>query len=166
MDIEKLVIEIRGHVHDAGRAETTCGKHQFRAGLKLLELRAAVESSEGEAGWWSWYETKFTGYIKSRSYAEKLMRWAAADDPDAAAEAHRESARKTMRKIRERTTAHNVVREPNQRVTRDIVAEALSLVAELHGLFEKMSPTERRRLEAAYRRDYGKTASASQLNCD
>jgi hypothetical protein len=75
-----------------------CAEQQLQAGLMLLELRRRIESGEaGETDWWAWYEQMFTGYIKSRKYAEQLMRWARADDPDAAIEDHRRKSRERAR---------------------------------------------------------------------
>lgn len=137
--IEKLVIEIRGHVHDAGRAETTCAKHQLQAGTRLNELRARVEANGDE--WWSWYENQFTGYIKSRKYAEQLMKWARADDPEAARETDRANQREAMRESRERNGCH-VTSDPTE-VDNDIVEKALRLV-------EKMTSAERERFDDVY----------------
>lgn len=141
--VEKLVLEIRGHVHDAGRAETTCAKHQLQAGLRLIELRACVERDGGD--WWAFFDEKFTGYIKSRSYAEKLMRWARADDPEAAREADKTKQREAMQKIRERVTPH--VRHAENQEVIDLVTRALRLV-------DRMSADERETFDAAYQERY------------
>ena len=80
--LDDLVIRIRGHVFDAGCANQTEAKYVLQAGWRLLELRKRVEAGEaGDVGWWEYFETKFAGHIKSRKYAEKLMRWAQANDP-------------------------------------------------------------------------------------
>jgi hypothetical protein len=155
MSLDKLVIEIRSHVYDAGKAATTCGKHQYQAGLRLLELRGRIEAGEeGEIGWWPWYKTKFTGYIKSRSYAEKLMRWASADDPEAAIEAHRTKSREGMRASRQRV-AHNVMRSlppPED----DLVERTLDQV-------KQMDTTQRQRFDAAYALAWPKFGKRAQL---
>lgn len=147
--LEKLVLEIRAHVHDAGRAETTCAKHQLQAGLRLIELRARVEQDGGN--WWAFFDDKFTGYIKSRSYAEKLMRWARADDPDGAIDAENSKARERMRRLRAVDSAERSAEQSNQslsnRVEYDIVAHALRLV-------ERMSEEERERFDQLYREKY------------
>ena len=45
----------------------------------------SLEAGEvGEVTWWDWYEENFKGYIKSRKYAEKLMKWTRSDDPEGA----------------------------------------------------------------------------------
>lgn len=137
--IENLVLEIRGHVHDAGRAESTCAKHQLRAGLLLIELRAQIERDGGD--WWAFFDEKFTGYIKTRKYAEKLMRWARSDDPEAALDAERERVRKAVRKSR------SLRNDQNENEEHDIVADALQLVA-------RMSEEERQRFDEAYRGEY------------
>lgn len=140
--IEKLILEIRAHVHDAGRAETTCAKHQLQAGWALLALRKRIEDGEeGQIDWWTWYDTKFTGHIKSRKYAERLMKWARADDPDGAREA--DLARR--RELEPRATKRELdtrVSEVNEEY--DIVEHALRLVA-------KMSPDELEQFDQTYR---------------
>jgi hypothetical protein len=129
--LDALVIEIRSHVHDAGRAETTCAKHQLQAGWRLLALRERVEAGEaGDIGWWEYFDTQFTGHIKSRKYAEKLMRWAKSDDPEAARDVD-------MQKESERQkAARAVASEPigsksGAREDYDIVSHALSLVGKM-----------------------------------
>jgi hypothetical protein len=150
--IEKLVLEIRGHVHDAGRAENTCAKHQLQAGLRLLELRKRIEAGEaGEVSWWDWFDTQFTGYIKSRKYAEKLMKWARADDPEAAREADYEQQRAAKRAKRARdadgVTGNSKDDEPEEREEYDIVQHALRLV-------ERMNEDQRASFDEAYGRKY------------
>lgn len=126
--IEKLVLEIRAHVHDAGRAENTCAKHQLQAGLRLIQLRAAVERDGGD--WWAFFDDKFTGYIKSRKYAEKLMRWARADDPQAAMDADNAKSRELMQELRERRGT-NVSSNVDQHNQDDLVGKALRIVARM-----------------------------------
>jgi hypothetical protein len=149
--LESLVVEIRGHVHDAGRAETTCAKHQLQAGLRLLELRHRVEGGEaGTTDWWEFYETKFTGYIKSRRYAEKLMQWARSDDPEGAIEAEKVRVREAVQRHAEREREDRVLantHEEKQGLARDIVERALNLI-------EKMNPADRRHFDDAYRSTY------------
>jgi len=140
--IERLVLEIRSHVHDAGRSQTTCAKHQLQAGWRLLELRKRVEAGEaGDVHWWDWYETQFTGHIKSRKYAERLMKWAQADDPEAAVGAERERVRNAVRKYR------GQLRNLPKSDAGDIVDHAMRLV-------DEMSAAERRRFDDAYRSKY------------
>lgn len=100
--IEKLVEEIRTHVYDAGKASTVCAKHQLQAGWRLLALRERVEAGEaGQISWWDYFDTQFTGHIKSRKYAERLMKWARADDPDAAREVDMAANRQRNRATRQ-----------------------------------------------------------------
>src|SRR5437764_996194 len=103
--LDTLVVEIRGHVFDSGRASSKSAKHQLEAGRRLIELRRRVEE-EREAGqgvkWWDWYEDKFDGYIKSRKTAEKYMKWARADDPEAARAADKEQQNATNRERRKK----------------------------------------------------------------
>jgi hypothetical protein len=130
--LDALVIEIRSHVHDAGRAETTCAKHQLQAGWRLLALRERVEAGEaGDIGWWEYFDTQFTGHIKSRKYAEKLMRWAKSDDPEAAREIDQEKSRDAMQRLREERSGTNVSSERQPDRDYDIVSHALSLVGKM-----------------------------------
>lgn len=141
--LEKLVLEIRGHAHDAGRAETTCAKHQLQAGLRLLEARGRIEAGEaGEVDWWAWYEENFKGYIKSRSYAEKLMRWAKSDDPEGAIEAEKERVRDAVQAHREEASALRNADSSDQSNT-DIVEKALRIVA-------RMTADEREQFHISY----------------
>lgn len=129
--IEKLVVEIRAHVHDAGRAENTCAKHQLQAGLRLIELRAAVERDGGD--WWAFFDEKFTGYIKNRKYAEKLMRWARSDDPEGAINAERERVREAVQESRKRAAADDgsLRNNPKDQSETDLVEKALRIVARM-----------------------------------
>lgn len=132
--LEKLVLEIRAHVHDAGRAETTCAKHQLQAGTRLLALRGRVEAGEaGEISWWEYFDTQFTGHIKSRKYAEKLMKWARSDDPEGAMQADKEQVNAANRERRQREIG--VCANSNQESQSeeyDIVEHALRLVAKMN----------------------------------
>lgn len=145
--LEKLVLEIRAHVHDAGRAETTCAKHQLQAGTRLLALRERVEVGEaGEISWWEYFDTQFTGHIKSRKYAEKLMKWARSDDPEGALHADNEAARERMAKVR----SERSLQTPKTIEVQDeynVVEHALRLVA-------KMSEEERDEFYQLYREKY------------
>lgn len=149
--IDELVLEIRAQVHDAGRAETTCAKHQLQAGWRLLELRKRVEAGEaGNVTWWEWYDEKFTGHIKSRSYAEKLMRWARSDDPEGAMVAEQKRVREAVRahSARAQSTRVSLTRKQNQSVVEyDIVSHAMRLV-------DKMDADQRERFDAAYREKF------------
>src|SRR5262245_52365929 len=83
--IDELVTQIRGHVYDAKTLIGRANRHRVQAGQKLVEIRTRVEAGEvGEISWWDWFEQSKLGH--SRSDAEKLLRLAAADDPDQAAD--------------------------------------------------------------------------------
>ena len=130
--LDALVVEIRAHVHDAGRAETTCAKHQLQAGWRLLALRERVEAGEvGETTWWDYFDTQFTGHIKSRKYAEKLMKWARSDDPEGAREADKEQQRESMRAGRERAGVHVNSNDASDQSEYDIIEHALRLVGKM-----------------------------------
>lgn len=140
--IDGLVIEIRGHLLDAQGAKTKFDKHRLAAGQKLVELRRRIE--EGEAGegvnWWEWYATQFT---RSRGDAEKLMKMARSDDPDAAEEQARAQNAENQRKHR----AAYVSGKADEDDEYDVVAHALRLV-------EKMDDEQLARFDATYREKY------------
>jgi hypothetical protein len=70
------------------------------AGLVLVELRRRVEAGEaGEVTWWAWYKEHFT---RSRKDAEKLLKLAGAEDPEAAAEAARAKNADEAKKSRDK----------------------------------------------------------------
>jgi hypothetical protein len=92
--IQSLVVEIRGHLCDAANAEVRFNKLRLQAGQKLLQLRKRVEAGEvGDVTWWGWFEGQGLG---SRSNAEKLLRMAAADDPEAALEHEQQRVREAV----------------------------------------------------------------------
>jgi hypothetical protein len=98
--VEALVIEIRGLMLDVTTAESNLNKKRLSAGQRLLELRARIEAGEaGDVSWWDFYEEQLASF-RSRKDAEKLMRMATADDPEAAFETERTEAKKRMRKRR------------------------------------------------------------------
>ncbi len=149
--LDDLVIKIRGHVFDAGRLQETQKKHVFQAGLRLLELRQRVEAGEaGEIGWWEYFDTKFVGFISNRKHAERVMRWARADDPDAAIEAKRENDRERQRAVRKRRLGSDVTTRSvanggcyvastqNQRLSGGLVDQARALLDHMDALLDQM----------------------------
>ncbi len=143
LPIESLVVKIREHLVDAQNAQSKFDKHRLVAGQKLLELRERIEAGEVGDGvnWWEWYATQFT---RSRKDAEKLMRMARSDDPEAAYEAEQE-----QQKVRnDRKPRNGAVTAPsNEDTDYDIVDHALRLV-------ERMDPDQRERFDATYMEEY------------
>lgn len=86
-------------VYNGTRAGNRC---RLEAGQLLLALRKRIE--DGEAGaewkekWWSWYG--WQGFSRPRRDASKVMKMAAADDPEAAHADEKAAARKGMRRLR------------------------------------------------------------------
>jgi hypothetical protein len=89
--LETLSAELREHF----RAE---GSARIQAGRVLLELRRRVEAGEAGPGvnWWEWFEARDFG--RGRKDAEKLMRIAGSDDPEAALAKEHERVRKSKEK--------------------------------------------------------------------
>ncbi len=79
--IDEAVLEINELLNQADAT-------RLDAGRKFLALRARVEAGEVGSGakWWEFYGKHFT---RSRKDAEKLMRLAQSDDPEAAIEAEK-----------------------------------------------------------------------------
>lgn len=153
--LDALVIEVRGHVFDAGKAESTCAKYQLQAGWGLLALRKRIEAGEaGHVTWWEYFDTQFTGHIKSRKYAERLMSWAQKDDPEGAIEAERDRVRDAVRESRARrgqlrngdsNADPSNDNQSSERDEYDIVQHALRLVG-------RMNEEQRERFNDEYRR--------------
>jgi hypothetical protein len=99
--LEQAVQEIHKHFGAAIDSDNKAHGHRIKAGQKLNKLRERIES--GEAGpewvddWWGWYGVNF---VRSRKDAEKVMRMAREDDPEAAAEEERAAARERMKRSR------------------------------------------------------------------
>lgn len=138
--IDALVKEIRTHLYDAKGAESKYQKHRLTAGQKLLELRARVEAGEVGDGvsWWEWFETADIG--RGRRDAERLMKMARSDDPDAAHEAEKAESRGAYQKRRD----INVGSDSEEY---DIVSHAMNLVG-------KMSEEQREDFNTEYMEKY------------
>jgi hypothetical protein len=93
--IEDAVKAVHAKFFEAERHDNKANDARLAAGRMLIALRKRIEGGEvGEVGWWNWYGSNFT---RSRKDAEKVMRLAGADDPEAAVEAERTATRKRMR---------------------------------------------------------------------
>jgi hypothetical protein len=98
--IPELARQVRAHIHNAQNAIARLIKNREAAGQKLLELRHRVEAGEaGKIGWWDWYEANIG---RSRKDGEKLMRLAAAENPELAFEEERAKDRDRKRIARSR----------------------------------------------------------------
>jgi hypothetical protein len=84
--------------------------HRITLGVLLNDLRARVGAGEAGKGvkWWSWYGGHFEN--RSRRDAERVMRLASSDDPQAAADEERTKAREGMAAQRKKI-ATNVSRD-------------------------------------------------------
>ena len=86
------------------------GDHRITLGILLNDLKARVGAGEAGAGvkWWSWYGEHFQN--RSRRDAERVMRLASSDDPQAVADEERTKAREGMAAHRKKI-ATNVSRD-------------------------------------------------------
>ena len=84
--------------------------HRITLGVLLNDLKARVGAGEAGKGvkWWSWYGEHFQN--RSRRDAERVMRLASSDDPQAAADEERTKAREGMAAHRKKI-ATNVSRD-------------------------------------------------------
>jgi hypothetical protein len=98
---KELAEQIRGHMYDALTHQAKYNNHRLQAGQKLLQLRERIKSGEEGNGidWWPWCETNIE---RSRKDSEKLMKLAAADDPELAFDEERERVRIASAKSREK----------------------------------------------------------------
>ena len=134
--------------------------HRITLGVLLNDLRARVDAGEAGKGvkWWSWYGEHFPD--RSRRDAERVMRLASSDDPQAAADEERSRAREGMAAHRKKI-ATNVSRESHGsdlpddaaaderaaqwademllRIEQDIKEEDIDLWLGLHALYRRIS---------------------------
>lgn len=151
--VKQMIDEIHKQFAYAEDADKKTYRARIRAGLLLNELRKRVEAGEVGEGvnWWEWYDANFA---RSQRDARVVMKIAADDNPEAAAQAERDQARAKMQAHRARkrsnvTPQHSVVEyeEDNEDENVDLVDQALTLV-------EEMSTSERRRFFAELRSKY------------
>jgi hypothetical protein len=109
---KELAEQIRGHMYDALTHQAKYNNHRLQAGQKLLQLRERIKSGEEGNGieWWSWCETNIE---RSRKDCERLIRFAKAEDPEAALEEDNAKARERMRKLRDGANVRSKVMEAN-----------------------------------------------------
>ena len=90
--IQDMVDEIHRQFGEVKDAEWKAESSRIYAGKLLLSLRERIEAGEDGEGvnWWEWYEAHF---VRSRKDAEKVMRLARSEDPEAALEEYQEADR-------------------------------------------------------------------------
>src|SRR5262249_28893465 len=87
--LDELVTEIRGLMYDITSIESRLTKKRVIAGQRLLELRTRIEAGEaGDVTWWDYYDKHLSSF-RYRKDAEKLLKIAAAENPEEASEAQR-----------------------------------------------------------------------------
>ncbi len=133
--IKEMVDEIHKQFAAALDAGKKADRARIHAGRLLIALRKRIEGGEvGEnVNWWKWYEENFA---RSRRDANRCMKLANAENPEAAHDEEKANAKKSMAKSRT-----NVC--PDE----DIVTHALRLV-------EEMDANQRQQFFAALRRRY------------
>jgi hypothetical protein len=108
-DLGELVHQIHKLWDDAEafarEAQVKYKSKRIRIGIALLEAKRRVEAGEGGAlSWWDWYKRHFE---RSREDATRVMKMAAAENPEAAHEAEKAKARDGMRALRDRRRVIN-----------------------------------------------------------
>jgi hypothetical protein len=99
--IQHLLVEIRGHIYDAKGLQTRANNHTLEASKKMLWLRKRIEDGEeGNVTWWEWFENQPEDSICSRKYAEKLLKIAGAEDPEAESERQKAANRNSKAKAK------------------------------------------------------------------
>jgi hypothetical protein len=108
--IERLVTEVHKQFSAATEGTKKADRARLRAGKLLLELRDRIEAGEAGEGvnWWKWYGDNIA---RSKRDARRVMKLAAAADPEAAHEHEKE--------------------ERGRRRHQSLVVAALRLVAEM-----------------------------------
>lgn len=113
---------------------------RLQGGKLLLALRNRIEA--GEAGenvnWWRWYT--ISGFYRTRKDAEKVMRMARADDPQAAVVQERTETRNRMVAQR-KVTAHvrSKTSKPKRKRIADPVGQVNEFTAELFDYKDRLS---------------------------
>jgi hypothetical protein len=109
LTLDEAVREIHSEFAKVLDGDKKAYRARIAAGQLLIALRKRIEAGEAGAGvnWWEWYASKF---VRSRKDGEKVMRLAAADDPEAAAEEERAETRERVAAHRE---AERTVRSKN-----------------------------------------------------
>jgi hypothetical protein len=127
VSLDEAVRAIHLKFDEAIKADIKAHKARIATGQLLLDLRRRIESGEAGADveWWPWYESKF---VRSRKDAERLMRIASAEDPEAALIGEREKTRIAVAKHREKKAVELTVSSKLE-ATVSVVADA-----EKHGI--------------------------------
>lgn len=127
--IDEMVNEVHRQFDQALNSDKKAYSSRVYAGQLLNALKKRIEDGEeGEnVDWWKWYDSKF---IKTRRDARRVMKLAAADDPEAEAAQQRAVAKEGMRAAREKAKGTNVSPQPIGEGV-DLVDHAFRLVAPL-----------------------------------
>jgi hypothetical protein len=109
--LSEAVAQIKEALASEKIARGKAKNHRLQAALMLLALKQRID--RGEAGkrtrWWQWFKSSGLGF--ARSTAEKLLRIAGSDDPEAAHEAEKTKTAGRMKALRKSTAQGNVRRK-------------------------------------------------------
>lgn len=121
VSLDDRAASIRDHLAAADTAAAEAIDHSIRAGQELIEARCLVEPGR----WIEWCKANIG---RSRRDISRLIGFASADDPRAALEAHRSSAREGMRQTR-RVRGPNVSPMPSPLV--EVVSATPALIIDV-----------------------------------
>jgi hypothetical protein len=112
VSLDEAVLRIHRKWERIVEAEQKTQSARIECGMRLLELRARIETGEaGKITWWQWYEQKFA---RSRADAEKVMAIASDANPQAANEAAKARNAENNRAYRQRQRNLSRSRERDQ----------------------------------------------------
>jgi len=78
---------------------------RIEAGKILLDAKQRIDAGEGGGRWWTWFKNNIQGPKYSKSNAEKLLRIAAAPDPERAWDVEKQNNAEQMQRTREENKA-------------------------------------------------------------
>src|SRR5262245_24101100 len=161
--LKQVLTEVHRQFSNATEGNNKADRARIRAGVLLLQLRERIEAGEAGEGvkWWTWYRDNC---VRDRKDAEKVMKLAASENPDAAAAAARLANREAVAKHRtekgKKSPAYSKResddpdaasqagnKKTTARVGRNLVDDALALV-------EQMTNEQRREFSVQFRRHY------------
>jgi len=142
VSLDNAVRKIHAKFAEAIDNEKKAYRARIVVGQMLIELRGRIEAGEaGAIEWWDWYDNQF---VRSRRDAERCMKIAASEDPEAAEAEARERNREGVQKHRQQRSHSETpaeVASPNtamhatyvsrkiEQPEQDIIEEALQIVA-------------------------------------
>jgi len=132
--LKELLDTFHAKLASAESHEGAANKDRIEAAKALLKLQHRIEAGEaGNVSWWDWFKQNSS---RSRRDAERLLRIAKAEDPEAALEETRWKAQEGMARVRSRRATNNgdVSRKPTD--------EELAREARVDAYIEKWTQRE------------------------